>query len=139
MKEVAGDDSTHKIVEVMGDGTSPASANRWLRKGVRPDAEKVVSFCRGYGENPVVGLVHAGYVTAEEAASYAFAVRSTEDLLADLESLSKLLSESGSPDIAEMIRLIRADIARRTVPHPQRKDRDRHAEAAPGDSSATDT
>jgi hypothetical protein len=87
MDEVAGKDtSTHKIAAAMNDGTSPASVNRW-RKGVRPDAEKVVTFCRVYKENPVIGLIRAGYITEEEARTYPQDAKSTEQLLADMQAV----------------------------------------------------
>lgn len=85
MTEVAGDDSTHKIAKAMDDGTSPATVNRW-RKGAHPDADKVVTFCRAYGENPVIGLVRAGYITEDEARTYSDAAKSIGDLVADLQA-----------------------------------------------------
>ncbi|MCW2918547.1 MAG: hypothetical protein JWN52_6615 [Actinomycetia bacterium] len=87
MKEVTGGDSTHKIAGKMKDGTSPATVNRWQKS--RPDADKVVSFCRAYGENPIKGLVQAGYITEEEARTGDLATRSTEDLLAEVERRTK--------------------------------------------------
>ena len=70
----------------MNDGTSHATVSRWDGETKKPDAEKVVALCRGYGENPVVGFVRAGYITEEEARSAAFAFDSTEDLLKALQA-----------------------------------------------------
>jgi hypothetical protein len=115
VKEVAGDKtSTHKIAEAMNDGTSPATVNRW-KSGVRPDADKVVSLCRGYGENPIIGLVRAGYVTAKEAAAYRLAVTSIEDLFAEMQTLTEQQARGTAPaDSADRIAEIQEEIERRT-------------------------
>lgn len=86
VEEITGGDSTHKIAAAMNDGTSHATVNRWKGETKKPDADKVVAICRGYGENPVVGFVRAGYITEGEARSATFAFDSTEDLLAALQA-----------------------------------------------------
>lgn len=86
VEEVKGSDSTHKVAAKMGDRTSPATVNRWKGETKKPDADKVVAFCRAYGENPVVGFVRAGYITEDEARAYSVAAKSTEDLLADMQA-----------------------------------------------------
>lgn len=87
MQELTGGDSTHKIAAKMGDGTSPATVNRWQKS--RPDAAKIVTLCRAYGDNPVKGLVEAGYLTEEEARDADLAVRSTDELLAEINRRTK--------------------------------------------------
>lgn len=84
--EVKGGDSTRKVAAKMGDKTSAATVNRWKGETKKPDADKVVAFCRAYGENPVVGFINAGYITEEEAKAYSVAAMSSEELLAALEA-----------------------------------------------------
>lgn len=75
-----------KAAAKMNDGTSHATVMRWETSKKKPDAEKVVSFCRAYGENPVVGFVNAGYITDEEARDYSISALSDDDLIAALEA-----------------------------------------------------
>lgn len=89
MEEIKGGDSTHKVAAAMDDGTSPATVNRWRNDATHPDAAKVISFCVAYGENPVKGLVEAGYLTEEQARTAPLSVASTEELLAEIERRTK--------------------------------------------------
>jgi hypothetical protein len=86
VEEISGGDSARKIAAAMNDGTSHATVSRWREDTKKPDADKVVAVCRGYGENPVLGFVRAGYITEEEARTARFAFESTEDLLAELQA-----------------------------------------------------
>lgn len=132
MDEVAGKrTSSHKIAETLnaylakqretdGDATtkkvSPTTANRWRQSDEqRPDADKVVIFCRAYGENPIVGLIKAGYLTEDEARAAALALMSLDELLAEVkaegEREAKGISTPYSRRFAEDLA---AEIERRT-------------------------
>lgn len=90
MEEIAGKGtSTHKIAAAMDDGTSPATVNRWRTGESKPDAAKVISLCIAYGENPIRGLVEAGYLTEEQARTSTLSVATTEELLAEIERRTK--------------------------------------------------
>lgn len=87
MKEVSGNASTHKIAAKMNDGTSPATVNRWQKS--TPDAGKIVTFCRTHGENPVIGLMKAGYITEAEVGEADLDNMPIEKLLAAIERRTK--------------------------------------------------
>lgn len=82
MKKVTDDASTHKIAAKMGDGTSPATVNRWQES--RPAAEKVVTFCRKYNVDPLEGLFQAGYITEAELKRPHLANLTSAQLIAEL-------------------------------------------------------
>ena len=49
-------------------GLAQTAISRWLREDTLvPQAEYVVRFARGFGQNPVEALIVAGYITAAEA------------------------------------------------------------------------
>ena len=120
MDEVAGKDtSTHKIAKAMGNKTSASSVNRWRTQGTRPNADKVIAFARGYDENPVIGLILAGYLSDDEVRMYPLATAATEDLLAELRELGELPPEAKThPAFERRIADIEAEMKRRT----QRRD-----------------
>jgi transcriptional regulator with XRE-family HTH domain len=47
-------------------GVSQATVSRWVSGDVIPDAEKVVGVARAFEESPLVALVAAGYLEANE-------------------------------------------------------------------------
>lgn len=83
MKQISKNASTHKIAAAMGDGTSPATVNRWQNS--TPEASKVISFCRAYNVDPVDGLMQAGYLTEEEVKRPHLSHLNTTQLLAEVE------------------------------------------------------
>lgn len=120
MDRIAGETtSSHKIAGQMDDGTSPATVNRW-RNETHPDANKVVAFCRAYGENPLVGLIVAGYITEEDISAFPFATKSNDALLAELKLLHALHAE-GSALAGELADLVQTEIAKRSEPHPRKE------------------
>lgn len=124
MDEVAGKDtSSHKIAAKMNETlpqatpkTSPATVNRWRQQpDSRPDANKVVDFCRAYGENPIVGLVKAGYITESEARTAVLALMSLDELLAEVKAEGERRAKGGtSPYSEQLAGDLAAEIERRT-------------------------
>lgn len=47
-------------------GTAQSTVSRWLSGDVVPDARQVITVARAYSMSPVVALVAAGYLTADE-------------------------------------------------------------------------
>jgi hypothetical protein len=128
MDRIAGKTtSSHKIAAQMDDGTSPATINRW-RKDTHPDANKVVAFSRAYGENPLVALIVAGYITEDDILAFPFATKTNDELLAELKVLHNLHAQ-GSALAGDLAELVEQEIAKRSEPHPRRE---------PHESPATD-
>ena len=71
--------------------TTQTTLSRWLAGHTNPDAENAIRFARAVGDPPVLALVAAGYLTAEEAKVRPIAAPSYDQLTDD--ELLRILRE----------------------------------------------